>query len=178
MYAFVPVIAVHCYPIFFLCPLSDPLHRLFKSNLYSFRWSDSSVSGSVKLQLRGAVTDGGTPSPTRVWVQPSVPILQTTDRLILESLVFSMIDFLKISQIKRCGVSMFSVGRDLTSLIFIIIIIIIIIVICIIVNVVAVVINCFYKISVKKYCQQITNLVYFRIIPKLCERWTLLSVFY
>ena len=74
---------------------------------------------------------------------------------------------------------MFSVGRDLTSLIFIIIIIIIIIiiVICIIVNV-AVVINCFYKISVKKYCQQITNLVYFRIIPKLCERWTLLSVFY
>ena len=173
MYAFVPVIAFHCYPIFFLCPLSDPLHRLFKSNLYSFRWSDSSVSGSIKLQLRGAVTDGGTPSPTRVWVQPSAPILQTTNRLILESLVFSIIDFLEISQIKRFGVSMFSVGRDLASLIFIIII-----VICIIVFIVVVALNCFYNISVKKYCQQITNLVNFRIIPKLCERWTFLSVFY
>ena len=65
---------------------------------------------------------------------------------------------------------MFSVGRVLTSLIFIIIIIIIIIIICIIVvNIVVVVINCFYKISVKKYCQQITNLVNFRIIPKLYE---------
>ena len=55
---------------------------------------------------------------------------------------------------------MFSVGRDLASLIFIIII-----VICIIVFIVVVALNCFYNISVKKYCQQITNLVNFRIIP-------------
>ena len=54
---FVPIIAFHYYPIFFLCPVfSNPPHSLFifstRISLDSFRWKDSSISSRVKLQLR------------------------------------------------------------------------------------------------------------------------------
>ena len=73
-FRFAPLITFYYYPIFFLSLLffNSP-HRLFitftRISLNRFRGRDSSVTGRVKLQLKGTTTDSRTVSPTWVWVQ-------------------------------------------------------------------------------------------------------------